>query len=117
MAHFPRTGLAQPIQGPKGTAVIVGTVLDENHVPVVRAQVQAFSAEEVRQISYSSPRPTRSSGYASTDKTGTFRISGLAAGNYVVAAEAIPIFPGGGRSRRACTDPRSIPRRSMSGRR
>ena len=93
---FQRTGLAQPIQAPTGTAVIVGTVLDERHMPVTRAQVQAFSAEDVRKASNSWHRMVRSTGYASTDGTGTFRISGLAAGNYVVAAEAIPIFPGGG---------------------
>jgi HEAT repeats len=93
---FQRTGLAQPIQAPTGTAVIVGTVLDERHMPVTRAQVQAFSAEDVLKASKSWQRMVRSAGYASTDGTGTFRISGLAAGNYVVAAEAIPIFPGGG---------------------
>src|SRR5262249_31188662 len=37
----------------------------------------------------------RSAGSASTDATGAFRISGLAAGDYVVAAEAIPTFPNG----------------------
>ncbi len=93
---FQQSGLAQPIQAPTGTAVIVGTVLDERHMPVTRAQVQAFSAEDVRKASNSWQRMVRSTGYASTDGTGTFRISGLAAGNYVVAAEAIPIFPGGG---------------------
>jgi hypothetical protein len=93
---FQRTGLAQPIQAPTRTAVIVGTVLDERHMPVTRAQVQAFSAEDVRKASNSWHRMVRSTGYASTDGTGTFRISGLAAGNYLVAAEAIPIFPGGG---------------------
>ena len=90
------TGLAQPIQAPIGTAVIVGTVLDERHMPVTRAQVQAFSAEDVRKASNGWQQMFRSSGSATTDETGTFRISGLPAGNYVVAAEAIPIFPGGG---------------------
>ena len=93
---FQGTGLAQPLQGPKGTAVIVGTVLDEHHLPVARAQVQAFSAEDVRKASNSSQPLGRSTGSASTDQTGTFRISGLAAGTYVVAAEAIPTFPYGG---------------------
>jgi len=46
LAHFQATGPAQPVQGPSGTAVIAGTVLDERHVPVARAQVQAFSAED-----------------------------------------------------------------------
>lgn len=93
---FQRSGFAQPLQGPKGTAVIVGTVLDEHHLPVARAQVQAFSAEDVRKASNSSQRLGRSTGYASTDETGTFRISDLAAGNYVVAAEATPTFRNGG---------------------
>lgn len=92
---FQPTGLAQPIQQPKGNAVIVGAVVDEHHVPVPRALVQAFSAEDVRKASNSSQPLGRSSGSASTDETGTFRISGLAAGDYVVAAEAIP-FPNGG---------------------
>src|SRR2546425_2598498 len=93
---FQPTGLAQPIQQPRGNAVIVGAVVDEHHVPVPRAQVQAFSAEDVRKASNSSQRLARSTGSASTDETGTFRISGLAAGDYVVAAEAIPTFPNGG---------------------
>src|SRR4029078_8829185 len=38
----------------------------------------------------------RSSGSASTDAAGMFRISGLPAGDYVIAAEAIPTFPSGG---------------------
>lgn len=94
---FPATGVAQPIQQPKGNAVIVGTVLDEDHVPVARAQVQAFSAADVRKASNNSQHLGRSSGSASTDETGTFRISGLPAGDYAVAAEAIPTFPNGSR--------------------
>lgn len=93
---FQRTGLAQRIQEPKGAAVIVGAVLDEHHVPVGRAQVQVFSAEDVRKASNGSQPLGRSTGSASTDETGTFRISGLPAGNYVIAAEAIPTFPNGG---------------------
>jgi len=93
---FQLTGLAEPIQQPKGNAVIVGVVVDEHHVPVVRAQIQAFSAEDVRKASNTSQRLGRNSGSASTDETGTFRISGLAAGDYVVAAEAISTFPNGG---------------------
>jgi hypothetical protein len=93
---FQAPGIAQPIQQPKGNAVIVGTVLDEHHVPVARAQVQAFSAEDVRKASTSSQRLGRSAGSASTDDTGSFQISGLGAGDYVVAAEAIPTFPNGG---------------------
>jgi hypothetical protein len=87
---FQPAGVAQSGQQPKGDAVIVGVVVDEHHVPVARARVQAFSGEDVRKASSSSQRLGRSSGSASTDATGTFRISGLAAGDYVVAAEAIP---------------------------
>ena len=92
---FQATGVAQSIQRPKGNAAIVGAVVDEHHVPVARAQVQAFSAEEVRQASHSSQPLGRSAGSGSTDESGTFRLSGLAAGDYVVAAEAIPTFPNG----------------------
>lgn len=92
---FHSTALAQ--SQPHGTGVIVGTVVDEHHVPVSRAQVQAFSAEDVKKASEGSHRLGRSSGSSSTDAAGMFRISGLAAGDYVVAAEAIPKFPSGGR--------------------
>jgi hypothetical protein len=93
---FQEAGVAQPNQQPKGNAVIIGTVVDENQAPVARAQVQAFSAEGVRKASNNSQRLGRSAGAASTDETGTFRISGLAAGDYVVAAEATPTFPNRG---------------------
>lgn len=93
---FQASGVAEPIQQPKGNAVIVGTVVDENHVPVARAQVQAFSAEDVQTASRGSQRLARSAGSASTDGTGSFQISGLAAGDYIVGAEAIPTFPNGG---------------------
>ena len=89
---FQPTGLAQPIQQPKGSAVIVGVVVDENDTPVARAQVQAFWAEDVRKASHSSQRLGRSTGSASTDETGTFRISGLAAGDYV-KIELVPVKP------------------------
>jgi len=92
---FASTALAQP--QPQGTGVIVGTVVDEHHVPVSRAQVQAFSAEAVKKASEGPHRLGRSSGSASTDAAGMFRISGLPADDYVVAAEAIPKFPSGGR--------------------
>lgn len=93
VSAFQPTGLAQP--QPKGNAVIIGAVVDEHHVPVPRALVQAFLAEDVRKASKSVQRLGRSSGSASTDGTGMFRISGLAAGEYVVAAEAFPTFPNG----------------------
>lgn len=90
------TGLARPNQQPTGSAVIVGAVVDERRMPVPRALVQAFLAADVRQALDTSQRLGGSSGSASTDETGTFRISGLAAGDYVVAAEAVPTFPNGG---------------------
>jgi len=93
---FQPTVLAQPLKQPKGNAVIVGTVVDEHHVPVARAPVYAFSAEDARKASYGLKRLGRSIGSASTDGTGTFQIAGLAAGDYVIAAEAIPTFPNGG---------------------
>ncbi len=93
---FQVTGAAHPIQQPKGNAVIVGTVVDENHVAVARARVHAFSAEDVRTASNGAQRLGRSVGSASTDDRGSFQISGLAAGEYVVAAEALPTFPNGG---------------------
>jgi hypothetical protein len=76
---FQEAGAAEPIQQPKGNEVIVGTVVDEHHVPVARAQVQAFSAEDVRKASKSSQHLGRSTESASTDETGSFRISGLPA--------------------------------------
>jgi hypothetical protein len=95
---FQESGVAQAIQQPKGNAVIVGTVIDENRVPVARARVQAFSAEDVQKASMSSQRLGRSAGSASSDGTGSFQISGLAPGDYIVAAEAIPTFPNGGQT-------------------
>lgn len=93
---FQESGVAQAIQQPKGNAVIVGTVVDENRVPMARAQVLALSGEDVQKASRGSQRLGRSAGSASTDSTGSFQISGLAAGDYIVAAEAIPTFPNGG---------------------
>jgi hypothetical protein len=90
---FEEPGAAQPIHQPKGNAVIIGTVVDDNHVPVAQAQVQAFSVEDVRKASNKPQLLGRSAGAAWTDDTGSFQISGLAAGAYAVAAEAIPTFP------------------------
>jgi hypothetical protein len=90
---FPPTGLTQPQR--KGSAVIVGAVVDEHQVPVPGVLVQAFLAEDVRKASMNSQRLGRSRGSASTDETWRFRISGLAAGEYVIAAEPIPTFPNG----------------------
>lgn len=88
------TALPLPHQRPKGHAVIGGTVVDEDHVPVARARVQVFSAEDARKAADGSQRLGRS--IASTDGTGSFQISGLPAGHYVIAAEPIPGFPSGG---------------------
>jgi HEAT repeats len=79
-----------------GNATIVGVVVDENHQPVSRSRVLAFSAKDPRQTSAEVQGLVRPSGSTSTDTTGTFRISGLAAGDYLVAAEAMPTFPNGG---------------------
>ena len=92
---FPSIGRGQSVQQTTGNAV-VGVVVDVDHKPVPRAQVQAFSAEDVRNPSNRSQLLTRNTGSASTDETGMFRISGLPAGEYVVAADAFPRFPGGG---------------------
>ncbi len=86
--------LAYPLQQSHGNAIIVGVVVDENHRPVPRAQVQAFSVKDVRETSGGVQGLIRSKS-ASTDATGTFRISGLAEGDYLVAAETTP-FPNGG---------------------
>jgi hypothetical protein len=90
------TVVAGPLQQPKGTAVITGVVVDEHDAPVARARVQAFTAENVRAASDDLQRLVRSSGSVATDATGAFRISGLAEGDYVVVAEAMPTFPSGG---------------------
>lgn len=55
---FPPTGLTQPRL--KGSGVIVGIVVDEHQVPVPRALVQAFLAEDVRKASTNSQRLGRS---------------------------------------------------------
>lgn len=85
--------LAQRIQKPKGQAIIGGTVVDEHHVPVAGARVQVFAAADVRKASDTSQPLGPSVESSSTDATGTFRISGLAAGDYIVAAEAMPTIP------------------------
>src|SRR5207245_4751856 len=53
---FQEAGVAQPIQQPKGNAVIIGTLVDETRVPVARARVQAFSAAGLRKASNNSQR-------------------------------------------------------------
>jgi len=88
--------LASPVQQPSGPASIQGVVVDENHVPVPRARVLAFSAQDPRQTAREMRGIIRPSGSASTDAGGAFHISGLAEGDYVIAAETTPTFPNGG---------------------
>jgi carboxypeptidase family protein/HEAT repeat protein len=86
--------LVRPPELSKGDAVISGIVRDDQHAPVARARVQAFPAQDARAASDNLRR--LSSGSASTDGTGRFRIPGLPPGDYVVVAEAMPTFPSGG---------------------
>jgi len=65
-------------------------------MPVPRARVLAFSAQDPRQTAREVRGMIRPSGSASTDAGGAFHISGLAEGDYVIAAEATPTFPNGG---------------------
>jgi HEAT repeat protein len=88
--------LSQPLQPSSGNATISGVVVDENRVPVPRARVHAFSVREAREASGGELGSIRSRGSASTDASGTFRMSGLADGDYLVAAEVTPAFPNGG---------------------
>ena len=87
--------LAHTLQQSNGNATIVGVVVDENHVPVPRVHVLAFSMQDARGTAGGIQALTRNSGSTSTDPTGRFRISGLAEGDYVVAAEALPAVPNG----------------------
>jgi hypothetical protein len=90
------TALAYALQRPAGHATISGIVVDDHHVPVPRARVLVFPARDALDASATVQGLTRNSGDTSTDATGSFRISGLAEGDYVVAAEAMPVFPSGG---------------------
>jgi hypothetical protein len=90
------TGLVFGLHQPNGNATIIGVVVDENHVPVPRARVLVFAAKDAPSASAGAQGLIRNSGSTSTDATGQFRISGLAEGDYVVAAEAMPAFPNGG---------------------
>src|SRR5258708_13097318 len=89
------TVLAHPVQqsNGNGNGIIVGVVVDENHQPVPRARVQAFSAKDPRQTSAEVQGLIRPSGSASTDTAGTFRISGLADGDSLPSPHALPTFP------------------------
>src|SRR5436190_12132569 len=85
---------AAPARQPAGAAVLVGVIVDEQHRPVARAQVQAFTIADARTLS--NPKRLIHRAYAYSDASGAFRITGLAAGEYIVAAEPMPIFPNGG---------------------
>ncbi|HEY2433535.1 MAG TPA: hypothetical protein VGI12_12740 [Vicinamibacterales bacterium] len=90
------TALTYALQQPNGNGAIVGVVVDENHVPVPHARVLVFPANDALGASAGLQGLIRSSGSTSTDATGRFRISGLAEGVCLVAAEAMPAFPNGG---------------------
>ena len=90
------TALTYALQQPSANGTIVGVVVDENHVPVPHARVLVFPAKDALGASAGVQGLIRNSGSTSTDATGRFRISGLAEGDYVVAAEAMPAFPNGG---------------------
>ena len=90
------TALTYALQQPGGNGTIAGVVVDENRVPVPRARVLVFPAKDTVGASVKVLGSIRNSGSTSTDATGRFRISGLAEGDYVVAAEAMPAFPNGG---------------------
>jgi hypothetical protein len=73
-----------------GTGMIVGLVVNERHEPVARVIVQAFSA------GIPLPQTLRHDRSAETDTEGRFRISGLALGEYLIAAATQPLYPSGG---------------------
>lgn len=72
-----------------GTGILVGTVVNEQQQQVAHSQVQAFAVHTIpqEQILQAQPFSARSSGSASTDTEGRFRIKGLEPGECVVAAE------------------------------
>jgi hypothetical protein len=76
---------------------IVGVVLNERHEPVGRATVQAFPALATAPQApgrQNLPPLMRASGSASTNDEGRFRISSLEPGEYLVAAEPVPLLSG-----------------------
>jgi len=79
-----------------GNGIIVGLVVNERQEPVARVTVQAFSARATgpgTQPHETVPFSTRASGSASTDTQGRFQIAGLELGEYLVAAEPVPLLP------------------------
>lgn len=82
-----------------GMGIIVGMVVNESREPVASAIVQAFSAGVIvpqARAPRTVPPLMRASGSATTDAEGRFRISGLALGDYLIAAAPTPVFPSGG---------------------
>lgn len=82
-----------------GSGIIVGVVVNERQEPVARAEVQAFAVRTTN--AQAQPRQTvpfsaRASGSASTDTQGRFQITGLELGEYLVAAEPVPLLPSSG---------------------
>ncbi|HYR89411.1 MAG TPA: HEAT repeat domain-containing protein [Terriglobia bacterium] len=92
------SGSVSSQKAPKGNGIVVGIVINERHEPVANAIVQAFSADDPRQpqARESVQRLKHTSGSASTDAEGRFRISGLPLGEYLIAAAPAPLFPNGG---------------------
>jgi len=79
-----------------GNGIIAGLVVNERQEPVARVTVQAFSARATgsgTQPHETVPFSTRASGSASTDTQGRFQIAGLELGEYLVAAEPVPLLP------------------------
>jgi hypothetical protein len=82
-----------------GKSLIGGVVVNERQEPIARATVQAFSVSESSpgsQPGRTVPPLMRASGSATTDGEGRFQISGLEAGDYLIAAEPQPWLPSGG---------------------
>jgi hypothetical protein len=88
---------------PKGNGVITGTVVNEQHEPVAYAEVQVFSADDVRNSRGQESKPRRGlpNGSGVANAEGHFVISNLPLGEYVIAAEPQPFIP----------DPRALPTR------
>ena len=84
---------------PARNGIIAGVVVNARREPVARVTVLAFSAATNITTTPSReivPFSTRASGSASTDAQGRFQITGLAAGEYLIGAEAIPALPAAG---------------------
>jgi hypothetical protein len=83
---FSSTAAAQSV-----SSSIAGVVVDERQQPVAHARVHAFSTRSRdREIV---PRSMRSGPSATTDAEGRFQISGLEIGEYLLAAEPVPLVP------------------------